>query len=802
MKFTLGWLRTWLDTEADADRIARALTDLGLEVESVEDPAKALADFRVAFVVEARPHPNADKLQVCIVDTGTERLQVVCGAPNARAGMKGVFAPSGSVVPGTGLHLKPSVIRGAESNGMLCSEREMGLSEEHNGIIELPDDAPLGVPFAVVRGLDDPVFDVAITPNRQDALGVGGIARDLAAAGLGTLRPRFPEPVAGAFPCPVSVTLEFPGEAAPACPLFVARLIRGVKNGPSPDWLRRRLESIGLRPISTLVDITNFLTFDRARPLHVFDADKLSGGLVVRRGRVGESLVGLDGRTHGLDGTAVVIADGRGVISIGGIMGGESTGCDAGTVDVLLESAFFEPDAIAAAGRKLGIVSDARYRFERGVDPMSAVDGIEAATRLILELCGGTPSEIQISGSHPAELRTLSFRPARVASLTAVHAEPSEMAAILVALGFGVTRGLGEAPWQITVPSWRRDVEGEADLVEEVARVKGFAAIPSVALPPLTVVPRTAVDAGQRRVRLARRALAGRGLVETMNYSFIPHEHATLFGGGADSLRLLNPMSAELDTMRPSLLPSLLMAAGRNVARGFDDVALFEVAPAYETDQPDGQLTVAAGLRRGRTGQRHWRQAPRPVDAFDVKADALALLAELGVPTANLVTSAQGPAHFHPHRKGEIRLGANILAAFGEIHPGVAKSLDVDGSLAGFEVYLDRLPVARARPTRTRPALQLSDLQPLSRDFAFLVAKDVAAEALARAARGADKQLITEVSVFDIYEGKGVPEGQKSVALSVRLEPRTATLTDKEIEAISSKIVAAVAKATGAALRA
>jgi phenylalanyl-tRNA synthetase beta chain len=800
MKFTLGWLKTWLDTEADADTIARALTDLGLEVESVEDPSKALAPFKVAYVVEAKPHPNADKLRVCIVDTGTERLQVVCGAPNARTGMKGVFAPAGSVVPGTGLHLKPSVIRGVESNGMLCSEREMGLSNEHDGIIELPDDAPVGRPFAEVRGLDDPVFDVAITPNRQDALGVEGIARDLAAAGIGTFRAKKPPRVLGAFPCPVPVALDFPGEARPPCPLFAARLIRGVRNGPSPDWLRRRLESIGLRPISALVDVTNFLTYDRARPLHVFDAGKLVGGLVVRRGRPGEEVVGLDGKTYALDETAIAIADETGVVSIGGIMGGLSTGCDEGTTDVLLESAYFEPDAIAAAGRKLGIVSDARYRFERGVDPLSAEDGIEAATALILELCGGTPSEVQVSGKAPEWRRTIGFRPPRVQALTGIEASVDEIARILTALGFGVERG--SETWQVTPPSWRRDVEGEADLVEEVARVKGFSAIPSTPLPATGVVARPAVDAAQRRARIARRALAARGLVETMNYSFVPHGHAVLFGGGDERLRLLNPMSAELDTMRPSLLPSLIVAAGRNAARGFDDVALFEVAPVYETDQPDGQLMVAAGLRRGRTGPRHWRETPRPVDAFDAKADALALLAELGVPTQNLVTSVQGPDHFHPHRKGELRLGGNILAAFGDVHPAVARALDVDGAMAGFEVYLDRIPSPRARPTRTKAALQLSDLMPLSRDFAFVVARDVAAEALVRAARGADKQLVAEVSVFDVYEGKGVPEGMKSVALAVRIEPKAATLTDKEIEAISSKIVAAVAKATGATLRA
>ena len=800
MKFTLGWLRTWLHTDADAEAIARALTDLGLEVESVEDPAKALAPFRVAYVVEARPHPNADKLRVCIVDTGTERLQVVCGAPNARAGMKGVFAPAGSVVPGTGLHLKPSVIRGVESNGMLCSEREMGLSQEHDGIIELPEDAPVGRPFAEVRGLDDPVFDVAITPNRQDALGVEGIARDLAAAGIGRFRPAKPAPVAGDAPCPVPVTLSFPGEARPACPLFAARLIRGVKNGPSPDWLRRRLEAIGLRPISALVDITNFVAFDRARPLHVFDANRLKGGLVVRRARAGEEVVGLDGRTHALDEAAIAIADETGVISIAGIMGGQSTGCDETTSDVLLESAFFEPDAIAAAGRRLGIVSDARYRFERGVDPESVLDGIEAATRLILDLCGGTPGAVAVTGAAPDWRREIAFRPARVSELTGIATDEGEIARILGDLGFAVANNGGT--WKVSPPSWRRDVEGEADLVEEVARVKGFSAIPSTPLPAPGASARPALDPGQRRARIARRALAGRGLVETMNYSFIPHDHAVRFGGGAETLRLVNPMSAELDTMRPSLLPSLIAAAGRNAARGFSDAGLFEVAPVYETDRPDGQMIAAGGLRAGRTGARHWRQAPRAVDVFDAKADALALLAELGVPVGNLQTAAQGAAHYHPHRKGELRLGGNILAAFGEIHPAVAKALDVDGPLAGFEVFLDRIPGQRARPTRTKPALALSDLQALSRDFAFVVPQEVAAEALARAARGADKQLIADVSVFDVYEGKGVAEGHKSVAIAVRLQPREATLTDKEIEAISSKIVAAVAKATGATLRA
>ena len=800
MKFTVNWLKEHLETTATAAEIAEKLTAIGLEVEDVDDRGATLRPFTVAHVVSAVQHPNADKLRLCTVDAGDGApYQVVCGAPNARAGLKVVFARMGTTIPVNGMVLKPTAIRGVDSQGMMCSFREMGLGEDHDGIIELPADAPIGKPFAEVLGLDDAVIDISVTPNRQDCLGVAGIARDLAAAGLGTLKTPAIAKVAGQFPCPVTVTLA-DSVKDKACPVFTGRLIRGVKNGPSPDWLRNRLEAIGLRPISALVDITNLITFDRARPLHVFDAAKLTGGIHVRLGRAGETVEGLDGKTHTIDEAMIVVADDAGPLGLGGIVGGVPSSVSEATVDVFVESAHFDPLMIAATGRRTGIQSDARHRFERGVDPQSALDGLELATRLILDLCGGTPSEVVVAGAYPAGFADQRFRPARVEKLTGLLVAEVEMARILEALGFGVTRAA--EPWTIAVPSWRRDIEGEADIVEEIARITGLDKLPVLPLPSVSVVPAPALSSAQKRNRLARRLLATRGLIETVNYSFIPEAHAAAFGWSDPALKVANPISVELAVMRPHLVPSLAAAAVRNAARGFEDVALFEVAGTYHGIGPGHQKAIAAGLRTGHTAPRQWQGGRRPVDVFDAKADVFALLAELGAPVANLSVAAEAPAWAHPGQSGVVKLGPKtVIATFGALHPKIARLLDLEGPAVFFEVDLDAIPAAKARASKEKGQLALSDFQAVSRDFAFLADDGVAAEALIRAVKGADKALIADVSIFDLYRGPGVPEGKVSVALAVRLEPKDKTLSEQDIEAVSAKIVAAVAKATGATLR-
>ncbi|MFO1058310.1 MAG: phenylalanine--tRNA ligase subunit beta [Dongiaceae bacterium] len=798
MKFTLDWLKDHLETEADAATIGARLTALGLEVESIEDRAAALAPFTVGYVVEARQHPNADRLRLCTVETAAGIVQVVCGAPNARTGMKGVFAPVGSTIPGTGLHLQAGTIRGEASNGMLCSMREMGLSDEHDGIIELPADAPVGKPFAEVLGLAGAVIDVSVTPDRADCLGVRGIARDLAAAGLGTLKPVDLSPVAGRFASPIAWRRDLPADRQAACPYVVGRYFRKVRNGPSPRWLQERLRAIGLRPISALVDITNYVTFDLGRPLHVFDADRLAGDLTMRMARPGESILALDGRTYALDPEMTVIADSRGVHGIGGVMGGEETGVRDDTVNVFLEVALFDAKRTAATGRRLGIESDARYRFERGLDPVSAEWGAEVAARLIMELTGGEPSGTVAAGTMPAWERSLALRPERVAGLGGLDVPAAESAAVLQALGFDVAAASGRL--EVAVPSWRHDVEGEPDLVEEVLRVKGFDHIPAVSLPRATAMPEPALTPAQRRVPLAKRLLAARGLTEAVTFSFMPKSLAERFGGGQPALLLANPISADLDAMRPSILPNLLQAAQRNAARGLGELGLFEVGPQYASDAPDGQQLMATGLRVGRTGPRHWAAPPRALDAFDAKADALALLAALGLPTDNLQSDPSPPAWYHPGRAGTLRLGGNRLAHFGELHPAILKALDIAGPAVAFELFLDRVPLPRSRGT-ARPALAASPFQPVERDFAFLVDRGVAAEAVLRAVRGADKALIAAAGIFDLYEGPGVPEGKKSLAVTVTLQPADRTLTDAEIEAVAGRIVAAAAKATGAELR-
>ncbi len=796
MKFTLGWLKEHLDTEATLDEVVDKLTALGLEVEEVIDPAARLAPFIVAEVVSAEQHPNADRLRLCKVNTGAETIQVVCGAPNARTGMKGVFAPSGSYIPGSDMTLKPTEIRGVASQGMLCSERELELSDDHEGIIELAADAPVGESYARYAGLDDPVIEIAITPNRQDCLGVYGIARDLAAAGLGTLKAGAVEPVPGAFKSPLGVTIDPSG--ADICPLFVGRTIRGLRNGPSPAWMQARLIAIGLRPISALVDITNYVMFDRGRPLHVYDADKVSGGIIVRSAKDGETFLALDGNEYSMSAGMCAIADEARALGLGGIMGGEELGCTDGTVNVMVESAWFDPVRTAAAGRTLGLESDARYRFERGVDPAFTVSGMELATRLILDICGGEASDVVVAGDEPDTSKNVAFRPERVRELGGLDVPAKESAAILTALGFDVAGSA--SPLEVGVPSWRADIDGEADLVEEVLRVKGYDEIPAVPVAKGSL-SETYLTGHQKRTRMAKRAAAERGLNEVVSWSFLGFAEARLFGGGADRLRIDNPINAEMNVMRPNLLPNLIAAVGRNVDRGFRNLGLFEVGNQFADDTPEGQALVAAGVRRGNTAERHWAVESTPVDAFNAKADALGVLAACGAPVDNLQTAAEAPDWYHPGRSGVLRLGPKVLAIFGEIHPRVLKALDVTGPAVGFEVFLDAIPLPKAKSGRSRGPLKASDFQTVDRDFAFVVKRTVPAEELLRTVRGVDKALIRDVSVFDVYEGEGIGADEKSVAIRVRLQADDRTLTDKEIEAVAAKIVDAVVKRTGGSLR-
>jgi phenylalanyl-tRNA synthetase beta chain len=804
MKFTLRWLKEHLDTDASLAAIVNKLTMIGLEVERVEDKAKEFSAFTVAAVISADKHPNADKLKVCLVDTGSGApVQVVCGAPNARAGMKGVFAPVGTRIPGTGLDLKVGTIRGVESRGMLLSERELSLSADHEGIIELSADAPVGRPFAEALGLDDPVIEINLTPNRPDCTGVHGIARDLAAAELGTFEDRIVVPVAGTFPSPVSVRLEF-GDTPSLCKAFALRLVRGVKNRPSPDWLARRLIAIGLRPINALVDITNFITFDRGRPLHVFDAAKVAGNLTVRRARTGEKLAALDGRTYDLDPSMCVIADEKGVESLAGIIGGEATGCSQETSEVLIESALWEERNIAETGRKLGINSDARYRFERGVDPAFMMPGLELATRLVLDLCGGEPSAVTVAGEPQQAGRVIDFPLAEIKRLAGLEVGFAQAAAVLARLGFGIEDDGGRA--NIAVPSWRPDVEGKADIVEEIVRILGVDRVPSTLFDRGEAPRKPVLTSLQARTRKARRALAARGLVEAVTWSFIATERARLFGGGNPALILANPIAENLSHMRPSLIPGLVAAAQANADRGFADVALFEVGQIFQGDEPQDQLTAATAVRRARAKAhgigRHWSSPPAQVDPFDAKADALAALAAAGAPISALQIVPGGPPWFHPGRAGTIKIGPhNVLGYFGELHPTALEALDAEGPLVAFEAILERIPQPKAKAGRARPKLELSLFQPIERDFAFVVERGVRAGDIVRAAQSADRKLVAAVTVFDVYEGPGIEPGKKSIAIAVTLEPREKTLTDAEIEAIASRIVAEVGKKTGGVLR-
>jgi len=801
VKFTLSWLKDHLDTSASLAEIVDKLTMIGLEVERVEDKAKDYAPFKVVQILEAVQHPNADRLRVCKVDNGTGApLQIVCGAPNARAGLKTVLGLPGTYIPGKDITLSVGKIRGVESQGMMISGAEIGFNEDHSGIIEMPEDAPIGTPFAEVLGISEPVIEINLTPNRPDCTGVNGIARDLGATLIGDYKENAPKRIDGKFPCPITVKIDAPE----LCPAFALRLVRGVKNGPSPEWLQKRLTAIGLRPINALVDITNFLTYDRGRPLHVFDAKKVKGNLTVRRAQNGETLLALDGRTYTLDNAMCVIADERAVESLAGIMGGEESGCDETTTDVLIESALWNELNIAQTGRKLGINTDARYRFERGVDPNFTVPGLDLATQLVLDFCGGEPSEVFLAGDPTPKEKVIDFPLSELPRLSGLKLSLNDVRRILEKLGFFVA-GQGERV-KVAMPSWRPDVHGRADIVEEIVRIVGVDQVQPTPFPRGENARKPVLTTIQQRTRKAKRALAARGLVEAVTWSFVSKREAELFGGGQGELALANPIAAELSDMRPSLLPGLIMAAQRNADRGIGDVAMFEVGQIFKGDKPEDQFTAATGLRRALAkpdgAGRDWSRPAAPVDAFDAKADAYAVLAAAGAPMAALQIVAGGPAWLHPGRSGTIQMGPkNVIGWFGELHPRTLAALEAEGPLVAFEVLLETIPEPKAKTTRAKPMLELSAFQPVERDFAFIVDRKIKAGDIVRTAQAADRKLITNVSVFDVYEGKGIDPDKKSVAIAVTIQPREKTMTDVEIEALAGKIVAEVVKRTGGTLR-
>ncbi len=799
MKFTLSWLKEHLETTATLDEIEFALSDLGLEVEGIENPAEGLKTFTLAKVKHAEQHPDADRLRVCTVETDEGDKQIVCGAPNARAGITVVLCKPGDYVPGIDVTLSIGNIRGVESHGMMASERELELSDEHNGIIELPS-GEVGQLFVDWLAQNDPakvdpVIEIAITPNRPDALGVHGIARDLAARGLGTLKTKPVEPIAGTFPCPISVTID--ADTLDQAPVFYGRVIRGVKNGPSPAWLQDRLRAIGLRPISALVDITNFFTYDNNRPLHVFDADKVAGGaLRVHRAKGGETFLALDEKEYVLQEGMTAISDANGVESLAGIMGGEHSGCTDDTVNVFLEAAFFDPIRTAYTGRALKINSDARYRFERGIDPAWTPTGIEAATQMIIDLCGGEASEVVVAGELPDHARAYKLDTDRVQSLVGMEIPADVQRKTLTDLGFVLDGDMAH------VPSWRPDVLGEADLVEEVARIASLTKLQGKPMPRAVAgVPKQILSPMQKREQIARRTAAALGYNECVSYTFIDQKSAALFGGGSDATMLANPISSEMSHMRPDLLAGLLQAAARNQARGFADMALFEVGPVFHGGEPDEQNLQIAGLLVGRTAPKDVHGASRPVDLFDAKADVEAILSALGAP-AKVQILRDGDTWWHPGRHGRICLGPKkVLATFGEVHPKVLAELDVKGPAVAFSIHPQDIPMPR-KTSATRPALDMNDLQAVDRDFAFVVDADVDALTLVNAALGADKVHVVDVRVFDEFIGGSLGAGKKSIAFAVKLQPKDATFTDKDLDAISAKIIEKVTKASGGELRA
>jgi phenylalanyl-tRNA synthetase beta chain len=820
MKFTLSWLKTHLETDATLNHITDTLTRIGLELEGVEDRGAALAAFSIAHVIEAVPHPNADRLRACKVDAGDGIVSVVCGAPNARTGMKAVFAPAGSFIPGTNTTLRVGEIRGVQSAGMLLSAREMGLGEDHSGIMDLPADAPVGVSYAAWARLDDPLIEVSVTPNRGDCFSVRGIARDLAAAGIGSLKPWQTARIAPTFDGGPRWRVDWPA----ACPWVLGRAVRNLKNGPSPQWLQERLIAVGLRPINALVDVTNFFAIDLGRPLHVFDVGKLAGDVLTLRRGAGETFLALNGKEFTVGPEDCAIADAAGVQSMGGLMGGEATGCDDATTSVFVECALFDPVRVAQTGRRHQIVSDARQRFERGIDVALMPDAIEAATAMILDLCGGEPGPVVEAGAMPDWRRDATMRFERIAALGGSAIPADAAVTSLERLGF-VVRARDAEKVTVAVPPWRNDVaakivldlapdldpavaaavaegcaiiEPECDLLEEVLRLPGLDAVPPVSLPRTAPVPPPTLTGRQVRSAVVQRSLAGIGLVECVTFSFMATQEARLFGDAPETLRLTNPIAADLDQLRPTPVATLALAAQRNAARGYSDVALFEVGPAFVETAPHGQRLLAAGVRAGAT-PRNWLAPSRPVDAMDAKADLWAALVAIGVPMEALMLTPDAPGFYHPGRSATVRQGPKtVLGTFGELHPRVLAALGLAGPLVAFELDLD----AVADPKRRRKAPpELPTFQPVRRDFAFLVPANVAADTLLRAARGADRTLIAGVVLFDRYQGEHLPEGKVSLAVEVTFQPRERTLTDAEIEAACQRVVTAVAKATGAALR-
>ncbi len=801
MKFTINWLKDYLSTNANIDEIHEAMTMAGLEVEEIENPGKKLGAFSVAKIIEAVQHPNADKLRVCQVDTFQGRLEIVCGAPNARAGLTTIFAPIGTCVEALGVTLEAKPVRGVVSNGMMCSYSELGIEGDSSGIIELPDNIEVGTPAAIALGLNDAVIDFEVTPNRPDWLGVNSIARELSARGLGEFKDREIKKIDGTFDCPVAISTPAPD----ACPIFAGRVVRNVKNGPSPKWLQERLTAIGLRPINALVDITNFISYDRARPLHVYDLAKLKGNISARMGQTGESFVALDGKTYEITPNMCVIADDNGVLGLGGIMGGETTGCDENTTDVFIESAYFAPLSIFQTGRATGIQSDAKYRFERGVDPDFVAGGLDLATQMVIELCGGEASKSVVSGETPALPKPLDFNPKEITRLTGFELSNAQIIEILGRLGFECKDN--GASINIKVPSWRGDVKESADIVEDVARIYGFDKLPMAQLS----VPknRQLISREKQSLNIARRALASFGYNEVVTWSFVKKTYATLFGAPSNSnqiggepsnkkLEIANPINDELEYMRPSALINLITAAGRNIAKGFDKVSIFEAGPIYLSDEIDGQKSVIAAIATGET--RNWNGAIKP-DVYSIQADMMATLSNMGAPIGGLMMSNGASAHFHPGRSGQLKMGKMVAAEFGQIHPKIAKILGVSQDIYGFEIFIDTLPKAKQKPSKARAKLELSPFMPLARDFAFIIEKDKNTADLVRAVQNADKNLIKNVNVFDVYSGKGVEDGKVSIALEVVIAPQNATLNDADIDAISQKILAAATK-QGAVLRA
>lgn len=796
MKFPVSWLKDYLATTASLDETMAYMLKAGLEVEEVSNPAEDLKAFTVCKVKAAEPHPDADKLRVCTVDTVDGEKQIVCGAPNARAGMTAIYAPLGTYIPGLDFALdkKPRKIRGVESSGMMCSTKELNAGEDHDGIADLDASIPLGTPAAEALGLNDAVIDFEVTPNRPDWLGVKGIARDLAAAGAGEFIDDPVRKVAGTYDCPIKIEVNDPE----ACPVFAGALIRGVKNGPSPAWLQARLNAVGISPKSLLVDVTNYISIDRARPLHAYDAAKLRGTVRARLGKDSEHCNALDGKTYQINSEICVIADDTGVIGLGGVMGGESTAVSEETTDVFIESAWFDPLRTARTGRTTGIISDARYRFERGVDPLSCVEGVHLALRLITEYGGGAASTVTIAGEAPRRTEPVEFFKRDVARLTGLEIKPAAMKKTIKSLGFTI-EDTGET-WLLKVPSWRFDIEQSADIVEEIARLEGFDALPTKSLPPLKGARRVVTTPIQDRIRTARRTLASRGFLESVTWSFMPKPIAEFFGGGAEALTVANPVASELNQMRPSILANLALAVQRGADHGERDLRLFEAGPIYLGDGPKDQRSVVAALVRP-VKSRHWHGAA-DYDAYSAKADLDAILNAIGQPPARFQVDEPRQPHWHPGQSGSVKLGPKVtIAHFGALHPRVLKAMKVEGPVFGFELNLNALPHMKAKTTKTKPVFEKADLTPIRRDFAFVVSQDTAAAAIVKAAQGADKALVTAVDVFDVYQGQGIEPDQKSIAIEVTLQPRGETLKDQDIEAISQKITAAVAKATGGVLR-